>query len=64
MTRHTLIHEMTKLVYSDNQIFSFCDNSINFLDNMLFLCIKHYRIDVIVRLNSKNTLRQVNKGLP
>ena len=63
-TRQTIIHEVTQLKFSDNQIFSFCDNSINFLDNMLFLCIKDYRDDVIVRLKSKYTLRQLNKALP
>ena len=63
-TRQILITEMTKLKFTDIQIFSFCDNSINFLESMIFLCIKDYRNEVISILNSKYTMRQAIKGLP
>jgi hypothetical protein len=61
--RQEIIHEMTKLRTSDNQIYSFCDNSINFIDNLLFISIKDYRKEVIDRLKSNYTLREINKAI-
>jgi hypothetical protein len=45
--RHRLIHEMNFSGITDSQVYSFCDNTMNFLDAIIFICIKQFRHDVI-----------------
>ena len=60
--RHRIVHEFDESPISVYTVANMCDSTMNFLDATDFIFMMKHREDILKRLKSKITMRELNEN--